>query len=77
MLLNLIDNQDLLVLGPMLDKGLDNSASVMLINQINEFITDQLYSFLNNLISSFISLLELLLLHQQFIIIDSEFLNQI
>lgn len=79
MLLKIIDDQFLLLDRSMLDHGLQDSAPIMLVNQLFElfFFSDRIDTFLNESSLIFVCLLQLLLLHQELVVVDSELLDQV
>jgi len=77
MLLDVVNNEYLLGPWSMLNERLHYPASIMLVNQILEFISDGVDWLLYDRVFVFVRLLKLLLLHEQLIIIDSQLLDQI
>jgi len=61
----------------MLNQRLHYPASIMLVNQVLELIPDDVNGLLDNLILILISLFQLLLLHEQLIVVNPQFLNQV
>jgi len=61
----------------MLNQRLHYPASIMLVNQVLELIPDDVDGLLDNLILILISLFQLLLLHEQLIVVNPQFLNQV
>jgi hypothetical protein len=61
----------------MLNQRLHYPASIMLVNQVLELISDDVDGLLDNLVLILISLFQLLLLHEQLIVVNSQFLNQV
>jgi len=61
----------------MLNQRLHYPASIMLVNQVLELIPNDVNGLLDNLILILISLFQLLLLHEQLIVVNPQFLNQV
>jgi hypothetical protein len=61
----------------MLNQRLHYPASIMLVNQVLELVPDDVNGLLDNLILILISLFQLLLLHEQLIVVNPQFLNQV
>jgi len=61
----------------MLNQRLHYPASIMLVNQVLELVPDDVNGLLDNLILILISLFQLFLLHEQLIVVNPQFLNQV
>ena len=61
----------------MLNQRLHYPASIMLVNQVLELLPDDVDGLLDDLILILISLFQLLLLHEQLIVVNPQFLNQV
>ena len=76
-LLNLINAEFFLLNWSMLNHGLNNSTAIMLEDKLTELGSNQLNILGNEHLFVLTRHLQLLLLHQELVVVDSQFLNQI
>jgi hypothetical protein len=76
-LLDLIDHELFLFHAAVLDHGLDNPATVVLVNQLIKFFANCVNALLNQISFALVGLFEFLVLHEQLVVIAPQFFDQI
>jgi len=75
--LDAVDHEGLLRAATVLNEGLDDSASIVLEDELPELVADRVDALLDELALLFVGLGEVFLLHHQFVVVNPQLFDQV